>query len=102
MSKASKLLCSFHTQEEGKLQLLYAVDGLHALVKQFFPGANDMQTGLLMEFVLHGLAAYSSISKKIFETQIEFKDLFGSMLNIGSTHDDDDEELGFDDDEENM
>jgi len=100
--KGNQLTIPFHTKDEEKLQLLYAVDGLHALVKQFFPGANDMQTGLLMEFVLHGLAAYSSISKKIFETQIEFKDLFGSMLNIGSTHHDDDEELGFDDDEENM
>ena len=26
------------------------------------------------------------ISKKIFEGKIEFKDLMGSMLNIGSQH----------------
>jgi magnesium chelatase subunit I len=47
-----------------------------------------------MEFVLHGLAAYSMISKKIFETSVEFKDLMGSMLNIqtsGSPEDEDDD-----------
>ena len=38
-----------------------------------------------MEFVLHGLAAYSLISKKIVEGKIEFKDLIGSMVNLGST-----------------
>jgi len=33
--------------------------------------------------VLHGLAAYSLISKKIIENRIEFKDLMGSMVNFG-------------------
>ena len=38
-----------------------------------------------MEFVLHGLSSYSVISKKIVEGKIEFKDLMGSMLNMGNT-----------------
>ena len=37
-----------------------------------------------MEFVLHGLASYSLISKKVVEGKIEFKDLIGSMVNLGS------------------
>jgi len=37
-----------------------------------------------MEFVLHGLAAHSLISKKVLDGQIEFKDLMGSMLNLGT------------------
>jgi magnesium chelatase subunit I len=37
-----------------------------------------------MEFVLHGLASYSLISKKVFEGKIEFKDLIGSMMNLGN------------------
>lgn len=37
-----------------------------------------------MEFVLHGLAAYSMISKKMVEGRLEFKDLVGSMLNLGN------------------
>ena len=63
---------------------LFKVDGLHALVKKHFKGANDREAALLMEFVLHGLSAYSLISKKIVEGRIEFKDLMGSMLNLGS------------------
>jgi len=49
-----------------------------------------------MEFVLHGLASYSLISKKIMETSVEFKDLMGSMLNIqssGSMEDMDEEDF---------
>ena len=44
-----------------------------------------------MEFVLHGLASYSLISKKTIEGKIEFKDLMGSMLNLGTSSYDDDE-----------
>jgi magnesium chelatase subunit I len=46
-----------------------------------------------MEFVLHGLASYSLISKKIVENAIEFKDLMGSMINIQSS-------TGFDEEED--
>ena len=45
----------------------------------------EREAALLMEFVLHGLAAYSLISKKVVEGRIEFKDLIGSMVNLGST-----------------
>ena len=65
---------------------LYKVDGLQALVKKYFKGANDKEAALLMEFVLHGLAAYSLISKKVIEGKIEFKDLMGSMLNLGRNY----------------
>jgi magnesium chelatase subunit I len=61
------------------------VDGLHALVKKYFKHTNEREAALLMEFVLHGLAAYSLISKKVVEGKIEFKDLIGSMVNLGSS-----------------
>jgi magnesium chelatase subunit I len=70
--------------DKSKYLQLYKVDGLHALVKKFFPHANETENALLMEFVLHGLAAYSLISKKIIENKIEFKDLMGSMVNLGT------------------
>jgi len=76
----------FETKDADKLQLLYKVDGLHALVKKYHKAANEKENALLMEFVLHGLAAHSLISKKVQEGKIEFKDLMGSMLNIGSQH----------------
>ena len=74
------------TKDADKIHLLYTVDGLFALVKKTFPNINEMEIGLLMEFVLHGLSSYSLISKKVVEGKIEFKDLMGSMLNMGSQH----------------
>jgi magnesium chelatase subunit I len=74
----------FSTTDKSKIMQLYQVDGLHALVKKYFPKANDTEAALLMEFVLHGLAAYSLISKKVIDNKIEFKDLIGSMVNLGS------------------
>ena len=82
--KGNHLNVSFNTSDKDKTILLYQVDGLHSLVKKYFAKANEAETSFLMEFVLHGLASYSLISKKIFETNIEFKDLIGSMMNLGS------------------
>lgn len=82
--KGNHLNLSFNTSDKDKMMALYQVDGLHALVKKYFAQANETQAALLMEFVLHGLASYSLISKKIFESKIEFKDLIGSMMNLGT------------------
>jgi magnesium chelatase subunit I len=80
--KGHNLNISFNTSDKDKIALLYKVDGLHALIKKFFTRANEEQAALLMEFVLHGLASYSLISKKIFEGKVEFKDLVGSMMDF--------------------
>jgi magnesium chelatase subunit I len=74
----------FESKDEDKIQLLYKVDGLYGLVKKYFPNANAKENALLMEFVLHGLSTHSLISKKVLEGKIEFKDLMGSMLNLGT------------------
>jgi magnesium chelatase subunit I len=74
------------TKDEDKVQMLYKVSGLHALVKKYFNAGSEKENALLMELVLHGLAAYSLISKKVIDGKIEFKDLMGSMLNLGSQH----------------
>ena len=74
------------TKDEDKMQLLYKVSGLHALVKKYFHTSNEKETALLMELVLHGLAAHSLISKKVIDGKIEFKDLMGSMLNMSNEH----------------
>ncbi|MEP7257571.1 MAG: magnesium chelatase [Flavitalea sp.] len=91
--KGNSLNLLFNTTDAEKIQELYKIDGLHALVKKHFKQANEMETALLMEFVLHGLSAYSLISKKIVDNRIEFKDLMGSMLNLGSATGFSDEEL---------
>jgi magnesium chelatase subunit I len=71
-------------KDEDKIQMLYKVDGLFGLVKKHFPTATAKENALLMEFVLHGLSAFSLISKKVLEGKIEFKDLMGSMINLSS------------------
>ncbi|HXB34237.1 MAG TPA: sigma 54-interacting transcriptional regulator [Puia sp.] len=83
--KGNHLNLFFNTPDTEKIQQLYKVDGLHALVKKYFKHTNEREAALLMEFVLHGLAAYSLISKKVVEGKIEFKDLIGSMVNLGSS-----------------
>jgi magnesium chelatase subunit I len=85
----------FETKDEDKVQLLYKVDGLHALVKKYYNTATEQENGLLMELVLHGLAAYSLISKKVLEGKIEFKDLMGSMLNLGGSATAEEEDYDF-------
>ena len=82
--KGNSLNLFFNTKDADKIQLLYKVDGLYGLVKKFFPHANEKEQALLMEFVLHGLSAYSLLSKKVLDGKIEFKDLMGSMLNLGT------------------
>ncbi|MGN6616930.1 MAG: sigma 54-interacting transcriptional regulator [Ilyomonas sp.] len=74
-----------------KVAALYKVDGLYSFVKKFFPHANEKENALLMEFVLHGLSTYSLISKKVIEGKIQFKDLIGSMMNLGQMNYEDDE-----------
>jgi magnesium chelatase subunit I len=95
--KGNQLQLFFNTRDDDKVQQLYKVDGLHALIKKFFKHAGEKEAALLMEFVLHGLAAYSLISKKVVEGRIEFKDLIGSMVNLGSGTYSTDEDIDGDD-----
>src|SRR5450432_430580 len=80
--KGNHLDIFFNSKDDDKVRLLYKVDGLHAFVKKHFRNASEKEMALLMEFVLHGLSAYSMISKKVVEGKIEFKDLIGSMMNM--------------------
>ena len=80
-------------KDADKIANLYKVDGLYGIVKKHFPQANEMEAALLMEFVLHGLSSYSLISKKMIDGKIEFKDLMGSIMNMGN--------MGFEDDDFN-
>ncbi|MEI6263616.1 MAG: sigma 54-interacting transcriptional regulator [Sphingobacteriia bacterium] len=85
-------------KDELRIQTLYKVDGLFGVVKKYYPQANDKENALLMEFVLHGLSSYSLISKKSIDGKIVFKDLMGSIMNLGSlSAGEDDEEINEDD-----
>ncbi len=71
---------------------LNKVTGLPELVKQLFPQANKQESLLMMEMVLHGLSAYSLLSKKTLEKETRFSDLLGTMMNFSSSPDPEEEE----------
>ena len=60
---------------------LNQVPSLKALVEKSFPAANHEDTLLFMEFVLHGLAEYSLLSKHHLDKKFEFGDMFKSLFN---------------------
>jgi magnesium chelatase subunit I len=62
-------------------QGLRKVDGLLDLVDTFFPEETAEQKDFLMEFVLHGMAEYSLISKQPLDEGVKFNDLLDSMLS---------------------
>jgi magnesium chelatase subunit I len=78
------------------IQKLYRVEGLYGAVKKYYPNADEAQSALLMEFLLHGLSEFSLISKKGIEAGgYSFGDILGSMLNMNfgsiAEEEDDDE-----------
>ena len=80
--KGNKLYLVQDMPEKALDQQLSKVEGLRDLVKAFFPHSDARETPLLMEFVLHGLASYSLISKKLLEGTVEFGDLLGTIMNM--------------------
>jgi magnesium chelatase subunit I len=89
----NNLLIPVDADEEQYRNNLYKVDGLHSVVKQYYPKADEVQAALLMEFLLHGLAEYSLISKKGVEAgSYNFSDILGGMLNMSFGNEEDSEE----------
>jgi magnesium chelatase subunit I len=82
------------TNEEYK-EALNSIPGLRQVVKQFHKDISENQTLLYMEFVLHGLAEFSLVSKAFLEKGFEFKDMFNSLFSSEFADDDDDD--NFDD-----
>lgn len=80
--KGNKLHLMQDMPEKAMDQQLSKVEGLRDLVKSYFPQTGNKETALLMEFTLHGLSSYSLISKKMFEGELEFGDLLGTIMNM--------------------
>ena len=66
---------------------LQSVPGLDAVVKKFFPKAKGEEKLLLMEFLLHGLAEFSLLSKNALVSGLRFKDLFNSVFQSKGMND---------------
>jgi len=70
---------------------LKEVKGLEKLVDKHYPKAERHEKLLLMEFLLHGLAEYSMLSKNPLERGgLQFKDLFSSVFSMTEGLDDED------------
>jgi len=79
-------------------KLLKLIPGLADLTKKYFPHDNGNAQLVLMEFVLHGLAEFSMLSKYRLDTSIQFRDMLSSMFTM-TPDKDEDEDL---DDEANL
>jgi magnesium chelatase subunit I len=79
-SHSVDLLNDLSNQEYSKR--LNSVTGLKKLVEKYQPQAKNAEQLFLMEFVLHGLAEFSRLSKNQLEGGSQFKDLFNSVFTI--------------------
>lgn len=73
---------------------LNEVAGLKELVKKLHPRLVESQQLILMEFILHGLAEFSQLSKGFLDNGFAFSDMFNSLFNLQP----DDDDLDIDDD----
>jgi magnesium chelatase subunit I len=79
-----------HTASDAEYEkLLISIPGLLDTVKSYLKPANKHEQLLMSEFVLHGLAEYSQISKKKLVTNTSFRDLVGSIFNMQADEEDD-------------
>jgi magnesium chelatase subunit I len=76
-------------------QALYAIPNLEGLVRDKLPALGEEEKLFMMEFLLHGMAEYSLLTKKYLERGLQFNDILGGMLGgIGGN------DFGFYDDDE--
>lgn len=68
--------------------LLRKIPGLQNIVDTYQPDADENITLLYMEFILHGLAEHSLLSKLKLESGIQFKDMLSSMFTLKTEEDD--------------
>lgn len=73
------------------VEAVKAPSGLVKLVRQYYPDLSEAEQLFMMEFVLHGLAEYSLLSKHPLETGARFSDLFRSMFTMSDQADAEDE-----------
>ncbi len=85
----NKLQLLLDAPDKQREQNLNKVQGLRDMAKSYFPHANAKETILLMEFILHGLSAYSLISKKPLESSVQFGDLLGTIMNFNMEEEND-------------
>lgn len=69
------------TEKEYRAKLNEIPD-LDKITAKYNPNVGEDDKILLMEFILHGLAEYSMLSKNILEEGLSFSDLFSSVFSM--------------------
>jgi magnesium chelatase subunit I len=71
------------------------VPGLAQLVKTLRPETPDDELYYWMEFLLHGMSAFSLLSKSLIDDGSRFGDIVGSMIDLDklANEEDDDEDI---------
>ena len=80
--KGNKLMLHRDMPDKQKSEVLARVTGLTALVQKQFSDAPAAEQELMKEFLLHGLAAFSLLSKKVMEKETEFGDLLNTIMDL--------------------
>jgi magnesium chelatase subunit I len=78
------------TEDEYKKSLI-SVNGLRNFIDKHMPAKSENEKFLFMEFVLHGLAEYSLLSKHKLEYGTQFKDMLSSMFSNAKDEDEEEE-----------
>lgn len=92
--KGNKLQLYRDMADKMKAVELDKVAGLKEFVHKQYGHAKGQEADLLKEFVLHGLATFSLISKKVLDRETEFGDLLNTIMNMDLNGDDGDEDEG--------
>ncbi len=88
-SKGNTIDLLNNTSDKEYSNILHKIPGLHETVKKYMPNLNSNTELLYMEFLLHGLAEFSLLSKFKLEHGIQFKDMLSSMFTMSAEDDED-------------
>ncbi len=81
------------TSGEKYASMLNSVSGLEDVVTKYHPQLKGDEKLFMMEFVLHGLAEFSLLSKSLLEAGIQFKDMLGAVFSGKASDFENDEDL---------
>lgn len=78
--QGNEIILNHNDTDLVKAKKLNAVTGLSEFIAQYY-AVQPTEELLLKEFILHGLAAHSLLSKKLVDNEVSFKDLMGGMMD---------------------
>ncbi len=96
-AKGNKIDLLNNTSNKEYEKQLNSIPCLEDIIKKYLPNEKDNFRLLFMEFLLHGLAEFSLLSKFRLERGLQFKDMLSSMFTMTPAEKDENEEADDDD-----